>query len=86
MYIYEFTEKISKKLGKIAKKDPSTYIEISKKILQVAENPSLGKPLRNILKSKRRVHIGSFVLIYKIIENEKKIVFIEISHHDEVYR
>ncbi|MCG7847757.1 MAG: type II toxin-antitoxin system RelE/ParE family toxin [ANME-2 cluster archaeon] len=55
-------------------------------MLQVAENPSLGKPLRNVLKGKRRVHVGQFVLIYEIQNNNCTIVFLEIAHHDEAYR
>ena len=70
----------------MAEKDPARYTEVFNKILLVAENPLIGKPLRNILKGKRRVHIGPFVLIYEIRENENKILFLEIEHHDEAYR
>ena len=65
MYTYEIKDKLAKKLTKIARKDPAHYTEITNKILQVAENPSLGKPLRNVLKGKRRVHVGPFVLSMK---------------------
>ena len=34
-------------------------------MVQITENPYLGKPLRGILKGKRRVHTGHFVFIYK---------------------
>lgn len=85
MFTYELKEKLAKKLKKIARKDPVLYSEIAKKILQIAKNPEFGKPLRNVLKGKRRVHIGSFVLMYEIIENEGKIIFLEIGHHDEAY-
>ncbi len=50
------------------------------------ENPYLGKPLRNVLKNKRRVHIGPFVLIYEINEKEKEIVLLKFEHHDKVYK
>ncbi len=86
MYTYEIKKKLAKKLKKMAGKDPARYIEVSNKILLVAENPLIGKPLRNILKGKRRVHIGPFVLIYEIRENKNKIIFLEIEHHDEAYR
>jgi len=56
-----------------------------KKILQLAEKPYLGKPLRGELKSRRRVHIGHFVLTYGIDEKEHKVIFLNLSHHDEAY-
>lgn len=86
MYTYEIKKKLAKKLKKMAEKDPARYTEVFNKILLVAENPLIGKPLRNILKGKRRVHIGPFVLIYEICENENKILFLEMEHHDEAYR
>lgn len=86
MYTYEIKKKLAKTLKKMAEKDPVRYTEVSNKILLVAENPLIGKPLRNILKGKRRVHIGPFVLIYEIRENENKILFLEMEHHDEAYR
>ncbi|HUW68435.1 MAG TPA: type II toxin-antitoxin system RelE/ParE family toxin [Candidatus Nanoarchaeia archaeon] len=86
MYTFEIKNKLARKLKKMAEKDPARYTEVSNKILLVAENPLIGKPLRNILKGKRRVHIGPFVLIYEIRENENKILFLEMQHHDEAYR
>jgi len=57
-----------------------------KKILQVAENPYLGKPLHGKLKGKRRVHIGHFVLIYDREEKERRVIFLDFTHHDEAYK
>ncbi len=56
------------------------------KIGEVLENPYHYKPLRNILKNKRRVQIGSYVLIFEIKEEEKNIVFHSISHHNKAYK
>ncbi|MBT9160783.1 MAG: type II toxin-antitoxin system RelE family toxin [Dehalococcoidia bacterium] len=52
----------------------------------IVENPYSGKPLRRVLRGKRRVHIGHFVLLYGIKEKERKIIFLEFAHHDEVYK
>ncbi len=41
MYTYEIKGKLAKKLTKIARKDSAHYAEITNKILQIAENPSL---------------------------------------------
>jgi mRNA-degrading endonuclease RelE of RelBE toxin-antitoxin system len=55
MYKYEIKERVAKKLRKLAKKDRSYYNILVRKILQIAENPHTGKPLRNVLKGKRQV-------------------------------
>lgn len=52
----------------------------------IAKNPEIGKPLRGRLKGKRRVHVGSFVLIYQIDEKNRRVTFLEFAHHDEAYR
>ncbi|KKQ35782.1 MAG: Addiction module toxin, RelE/StbE family [Candidatus Nomurabacteria bacterium GW2011_GWB1_37_5] len=71
-------------LHKISKKDKSTFKEIEKQILKIFNNPLIGKPLRNVLKNYRRVHIDSFVLLYRI--NEEEIIFVDYDHHDKIYK
>ena len=55
-------------------------------MVQITENPYLGKPLTGVLKGKRREHIGHFVLIYEIDEKEHKVIFLEFAHHDDAYK
>ncbi len=83
---YEIKEKLDKKLRELAKRDKVLHIAIQKKITKILENPYLGKPLRNILKGKRRVHVGHFVLIYEIDGEALKIVFLNFEHHDKAYK
>jgi len=80
---YVFSVEFKKILEKIARKDKAGLKRIEDQIYKIISNPLIGKPLRNVMKNYRRVHIGSFVLIYKI-ENQK-IVFIDYDHHDRVY-
>jgi len=35
---------------------------------------------------KRRVHFGSFVLVFSIDENRKAIILEDIDHHDKMYK
>ncbi len=60
------------------------------KIARIAEtaedNPDHYKPLKAPLAGKRRVHIGSFVLLFEILNKEKVIRFLRLEHHDSVYR
>ncbi len=73
MYSFEIKECLEKTLQKLVRKDKILYEAVTKKILQIAENPTIGKPLRNILKGKRRVHIGHCVLIYEVKTTRKRL-------------
>jgi mRNA-degrading endonuclease RelE of RelBE toxin-antitoxin system len=61
------------------------YEHIKKRLKILAEQPEIGKPLRNVLKGRRRVQICSFVLIYSIENNDNKITLISFEHHDDAY-
>ncbi|RJQ39870.1 MAG: type II toxin-antitoxin system RelE/ParE family toxin [Nitrospiraceae bacterium] len=86
MYSFEIKDELEKSLRKLAKRDNQLYEAATKKILQIAENPVIGKPLRNVLKGKKRVHIGHFVLIFSVDDKERKVTFLEFDHHDNVYK
>ncbi|WP_239450983.1 type II toxin-antitoxin system RelE/ParE family toxin [Methanosarcina horonobensis] len=51
---------------------------LRKTVNSILENPECGKPLRNVLKGLRRVHIGHFVLIYEIDNTNETITFFEV--------
>ncbi len=82
----EIGDKLQRKIKKLENKDSQYYNAIINKIVQIAGAPQLGKPLRGVLKGKRRVHIGPFVLIYKVNENEHVVTLIELAHHDDAYK
>lgn len=73
-------------LDKLKKKDKPIYQRVIRKIIEIGKNPELGKPLRNVLKGKRRVHVGSFVLFYSIDKKNEIVTFLEFEHHDKAYR
>ncbi|MBF0550057.1 MAG: type II toxin-antitoxin system RelE/ParE family toxin [Deltaproteobacteria bacterium] len=58
---------------------------LRRKINEILEGPYHYKTLRNVLKNRCRVHIGSFVLIFRVVEEEKLVVFEGLNHHDEAY-
>jgi mRNA-degrading endonuclease RelE of RelBE toxin-antitoxin system len=76
---------LEKKLVKLAKRDPLLYQRIMKKLAEIAENPNLYKPLRNVMKGEYRVHVGHFVIIYSVDDVGKIIDLKDIEHHDKVY-
>lgn len=82
-YTIEFSDEFDKSMKKLKKKDKVLFEYIQKKLIQIVENPDHFKPLRNVLAGYRRIHFGSFVLIYKI---EGEIIrIISLDHHDHAY-
>lgn len=86
MYKIIIEEDLEKTFFKLSKKDKTKYEYLKKKVKQLSENPYSGKPLKNVLKGKWRVHLGEFILIYTVNEQEKSITFLKFAHHDETYR
>ena len=80
VYAPEF-EKI---LKKYRKGDRRVFNQIVAQIEKIARQPEIGKPLRHVLKSRRRVHVGSFVLIYEFHNEELR--FLDFDHHDRIYK
>ena len=59
---------------------------VSKKVSQILENPQQFKQLKIPMQHMRRVHVGSFVLIYDIDEKTKVVTIRRYEHHDNVYK
>lgn len=87
MYIDKYSEELSKKLSKLKKKDPAQYIRVDKKIKEIINNPKHNyKNLKYNMSIFNRVHIGSFVLIFRIYHKDKIIWFDDYGHHDKIYK
>lgn len=77
-------DKVFEKLGR---KDSTQLDAIHKKVKQIIDDPYRFKPLRAPMQHIRRVHImGSFVLLYTIIESEKAVELLDYDHHDHIYQ
>ncbi len=59
---------------------------VSKKVEQILTDPQQFKPLKHPLEGLRRVHVGSFVLIYEILEDLQIVRILKYAHHDEAYK
>ena len=77
---------MQREIKKLYKKDKVLYEHIKKRLKILAEQPEIGKPLRNVMKGRRRVQIGSLVLIYSIDKNDNMITLISFEHHDDAYK
>ena len=86
MYEIEIRKHLDKVFKKLSKKDAKQMEAITKKIEEIAEDPHAYKRLHFPLAGKRRVHIGSHVLLFSIDEARKTIVLEDYEHHDRIYR
>ena len=85
--IYEILPSLKKKLNKLSKKDRALYEQVLSKIEEVISSANVEhyKNLRYDLKDKKRVHIGHFVLVFRFMKPENKIIFDDFDHHDSIY-
>ena len=83
-----FSDELKKKLTILKRKDKTIYSTVKKKITQISSSDEQSiqhfKNLRRPMNEFKRVHIGSYVLIFKIKDNT--IMFEEFEHHDKVYK
>ncbi|MDP3698970.1 MAG: addiction module toxin RelE [Nanoarchaeota archaeon] len=85
---FSLEEDLRKILQKIAKKDKIMHEAVMKKIEEIVscEDVNHYKNLRAPMQQFKRVHIkGSFVLIFKYMASEDKIIFFDLGHHDNIY-
>ncbi len=86
-YSFEFSEELSKIVEKLSKKNRNHYEQIVKKIEEIIKNPNHYKNLRAPLQHWKRVHIDShFVLTFSVDEKNKKVIFKDFGHHDDIYK
>ena len=83
MYCLELEEEAAKAFKKLLKKDKKQLEAINKKIEQILTNPHQFKPLKHPLEGLRRVHVGSFALIYEVLEENATVRILKYKHHDE---
>lgn len=79
-----FSDTFRKRTERLKKKNKGVYDRLEEQMMKIAENPSCGKPLRNVLRNHRRIHIDSYVLLYEVFQGE--IRFLDFDHHDKIYK
>jgi YafQ family addiction module toxin component len=85
LYRLEIEEEVSKTFRKLLKKDRAQLEAVNKKISQILSDPYQFKPLRHPLEGLRRVHVSSFVLIYRVMEHPPTVQIVAYKHHDQAY-
>lgn len=72
-----------KEYDKLQYRDPLFHDRIERKVREIAANPYHYKPLRGKMKGFRRVHFGSYVLVYRV---EGDVLYlVALDHHDFAY-
>ena len=83
-YEFEITDTLTRKFKKLQKKDKKLFMSCRKKISEIIQNPLHYKHLK--YENRFRVHVGgSFVLTYRVFEDDELVLFLDIEHHDKVY-
>ena len=86
MYDYEIRKSVEKIFFKLAKKNPMQLKIIKEKITEILDEPNHYKNLRSPLQNLKRVHIDkSFVLVFSVDEEHKKVIIEDFNHHDNIY-
>jgi mRNA-degrading endonuclease RelE of RelBE toxin-antitoxin system len=79
------TSHFDKQFSKLTRKNAVFKAQAAKKIKGIALNPDLGVPKTHKLRGLRSLHITDhFVVVYMIFKD--LVIFVEIDHHDKVYR
>ncbi|MEK6917283.1 MAG: addiction module toxin RelE [Nanoarchaeota archaeon] len=88
MYSFEILPYLQEILNKLSKRDKLLYNRVITKIEEVinTENVEHYKNLRYDMSDRKRVQIGHFVLIFKFVKEEDKIIFVDFDHHDNIYK
>ena len=87
---FNLSPELRENIERSAKKNPSFAESVKKKIQQIAASDieTIGhfKNMRHDLSGYKRVHVGSFVLFFKVFKKENFILFDRLEHHDDAYK
>lgn len=83
-YVIEYNVDIEDKLKSLSKPVREVIRKAIEKKL-TADPIAFGKPLRYSLKGYRRLRVGDYRVIYKIIEERVVVFIIDIDHRRDIY-
>ena len=76
----------------VSKQIPKLSKSIKSRIKQAIETklalrPEIGKPLQSSLKGYRRLRVGDYRIVYRLLDDkEKTILIVAIAHRKDVYK
>jgi YafQ family addiction module toxin component len=91
MFKYRFSDEFKRTIKKLIKKDRKRSLIVAKKVREIIDNNKITisryKNLKHNLKNLKRVHIdSSFVLCFEVDKKLNLITFLDLQHHDVVYK
>lgn len=88
MYDYKTSKNLDRIILKLLKKDKKLFEQVLKKIEEVISGYEVEnyKNLKYDLKEFKRVHVGSFVLVFRYDKKENLIYFTDFEHYDKIYK
>ena len=82
-YQIEFTKSASKQLKKLPKEQ---QIRIQAKIDELADNPRPDGVVKLTNSANYRIRVGSYRIVYDILDDILLISVVKVSHRKDVYR
>lgn len=89
MYGIQRTKDFKRQLKKVKNKQSQENIKSKMKEIAytVENNPDHYKNLKKPMQNYKRAHVNnSFVLIFRIDKENKKVIFFDYEHHDKSYK
>lgn len=91
MFSFDLTDKLRRRVRKLAKKDRVLAINFKRKIEEVVSHNRTTidtyKTLKSPMNRFKRIHLtDNFVLLFTVDKKEKHILFVDILHWDKAYR
>jgi len=90
MFSYDLSDKLRKRVDKLAKKDKVLALIFKKKLQEAVSHDTKTidsyKNLRSPQNEFKRIHLtDNFILLFRVDKEKKHIVFIDILHWDKAY-
>lgn len=82
-YVPQSAPLFGKNFKRLTKRNSVLKHQTLKKIKEILAKPEIGETLTHNLAGYRSVHVGNWVIIYKIVGDE--IWFVNFDHHDYAY-
>ncbi|RZN40076.1 MAG: type II toxin-antitoxin system mRNA interferase toxin, RelE/StbE family [Methanophagales archaeon ANME-1-THS] len=83
------SDELTRTLKRLKRRDLTLFTQVQNKLSQIAtfDEASINhfKNLRSNMSNYKRVHIGSFVLLFRVEKDKDTIIFDRLVHHDDVY-
>ena len=77
----EYTARFERRLKTL---DIKIQLTVLREIIELKENPFLGKPLNGSLKGTSSLRVGDYRVIYKV--QSEKILILTVGHRKQVYK